>query len=481
MILRQPSRSFPKPPLARAAGALACLLFSGWSLAQEAAPVTPAPSVTSATSNAPLAAAAFSNSVEASLVRTMETLKDGGIKPAIQEIDAALAKNPNFRLGHLLKGDLLMAKAGRESAFAGAAPSEAVVNLRDEAKARLGRYFDAPPADSLPSALLQLAPQQKHALLIDSEKSRIYVFENADGQPRHVADFYISGGKNGFEKAREGDQRTPLGVYQVTSIVGPGKLPDFYGPGAFPLNYPNEWDKRLGKNGSGIWIHGTPSDTYSRPPRASDGCVVLTNDDFATISRYVNPGTTPIVIVPAVQWQPREQWSAFRDGFSGALAAWKEDWESLSTEKYLSHYSTSFSAEGKGYKEWSTHKQRVNADKRFVKVDIDNLSVFEYPLTPNVPPMVMVTFDQDYKSSNNAARMKKRQYWQRENGEWKIIYEAAAADAVAPAVLAKPVQTAKSGKATKLAKNNKAAPRKTASRAARPTQVSMALSRSKSR
>jgi hypothetical protein len=40
--------------------------------------------------------------------------------------------------------------------------------------------------------------------------------------------------------------------------------------------------------------------------------------------------------------------------------------------------------------------------------------------------MVMVTFDQDYKSSNNAARMQKRQYWQKEKDGWKIIYEAAA-------------------------------------------------------
>ncbi len=227
---------------------------------------------------------AFSNEVEASLVRALETLKDGGIQLALRELDAALAKNPNFRLGHQMKGDLLMAKAGAPVAFGGGkSQPELVASLRDEAKVRFNRYFDAPPADALPTALLQLSPDQQHALLLDSEKSRIFVFKNVDGQPRYLADFYISGGKKGFEKDREGDQRTPLGVYRITSSMGPEKLTDFYGPGAFPLNYPNEWDKRLRKNGSGIWIHGTPSTTYSRPPRASDGCVVLTNDDFATL------------------------------------------------------------------------------------------------------------------------------------------------------------------------------------------------------
>ena len=122
---------------------------------------------------------------------------------------------------------------------------------------------------------------------MDSEKSRLYVFKNIDGAPQLVTDFYISGGKNGAEKEREGDQKTPIGVYTITSTMPKEKLSDFYGSGAFPLNFPNEWDKRLGKTGSGIWIHGTPSSTYSRPPRASDGCVVLTNEDFAAISKYV--------------------------------------------------------------------------------------------------------------------------------------------------------------------------------------------------
>ena len=179
---------------------------------------------------------AFSNEVEASLVRTLETLKDSGIPSALRELDATLAKNPNFRLGHQMKGDLLMAQAGSPVAFGGGAKPELVASLRDEAKVRFNRYFDAPPPDALPSALLQLAPNQEHALLLDSEKSRIYVFKNVGGLPRYVADFYISGGKNGFEKDREGDQRTPLGVYHITSSMGREKLTDFYGPGAFPLN-----------------------------------------------------------------------------------------------------------------------------------------------------------------------------------------------------------------------------------------------------
>ena len=66
----------------------------------------------------------------------------------------------------------------------------------------------------------------------------------------------------------------------------------------------------------------------------------------------------------------------------------------------------------------------MNAAKNFVKVEVSNLSVYEYALTPTTPPMMIVTFDQNYKSSNNNGLMKKRQYWQREGTSWKIIYEA---------------------------------------------------------
>src|SRR3989338_9263109 len=61
------------------------------------------------------------------------------------------------------------------------------------------------------------------------------------------------------------------------------------GVGALPLNYPNEYDKRLGRTGSGIWLHGVPSDSYARSPNSTDGCVVLANPELQTILDQVQP------------------------------------------------------------------------------------------------------------------------------------------------------------------------------------------------
>ena len=363
---------------------------------------------------------AFANEVEASLVRTIVGLKQTGLDRAIDQIDKVLERTPNYRLGYMIKGDLLMARAGRPAAFGASslAPNANVTPLQDEARVRVKRYVAAPPVDYLPSPVLQLSPSQTHVLLVDTSRSRLFVYANDHGRPLYVTDFYISIGKNGVEKQREADQKTPIGVYTVVSERE--KLPDFYGPRAFPISYPNDWDRMNGRGGHGIWLHGTPSETYSRPPWATDGCVVLTNDDLGKLSKYVDVSRTPVVIGNGVEWHDPASWQAQRDAFMKSFNAWKSDWESLNNERYFAHYSAGFHSDGTGLEAWKAHKRKVNAGKTWVKVGIGDLSVFAYP---GVKDMIMVTFEQDYRSSNLSNRTLKRQYWQREGSEWRIIHE----------------------------------------------------------
>lgn len=362
----------------------------------------------------------FANEIEAGFVRAIIGLRENGLRHALGEIDLALAKSPNFRLGHLIKGDLLMARAGSPVAFgplvASARPG--VAPLQDEARMRLQHYLDAPPRDQLPLPMVQLAPAQKHAILVDTARSRLFVFANRDGEPRYVTDFYISLGKNGVEKRRQGDQKTPLGVYTIVSAKD--RLPDLYGPGAFPISYPNEWDRLHKRNGYGIWLHGTPSETYSRPPRATDGCVALTNDDLRRLARYVDVGRTPVVISAGVEWAEPGRWEASRREFLASFEKWRADWESLDTERYLSHYAASFRGDGKDRAAWSRHKRKVNQGKSWVKIGVSDMSVFSHPGGEN---MMVVTFAQDYRSSNLSNRTVKRQYWSRDRGTWRVVFE----------------------------------------------------------
>jgi len=270
--------------------------------------------------------------------------------------------------------------------------------------------------------VLQLHSGQKHVFLVDSRRSRLYVFANADGRPRLIADFYVTLGKNGIEKTREGDQKTPVGVYHVTGNLPRSKLTDFYGAGAFPINYPNEWDKRQGRNGFGIWLHGVPSDVYSRPPRASDGCIVLANPDLESVGRYVQVGLTPVIIADEVEWSDAAAVEAERASLAAAIERWRTDWESRDTERYLTHYSARFAAPGQDLAGWSEHKRTVNGAKSWIKVGLSRVAMIRYPRERD---FVVVTFDQDYRSSGLSNTMRKRQYWVKEAERWKIIYEGA--------------------------------------------------------
>lgn len=302
-------------------------------------------------------------------------------------------------------------------------PADRVADLRDEARARLARYQHERPVDRVPRYLIQLQPEQKYALVVDTAKSTLYVFENHNGAARYLADYYISSGRNGIDKLREGDKKTPLGVYHVTSSMPREKLADLYGVGAFPINYPNEWDRREGRKGSGIWLHGTPSDTFSRPPQASDGCVVLTNRDLDAIRQRVQIGLTPVIISSGIEWVQPQAITGVRQELAAGLESWRKDWESLDTNRYLRHYSPAFTSGTQNFRTFAQHKQQVNAGKQWVKVKVDHVSMFLYP---GKQRLAVVTFDQDYSSSNLSNRMRKRQYWIKEGAGWRIVHEGAA-------------------------------------------------------
>jgi murein L,D-transpeptidase YafK len=369
---------------------------------------------------------------EALLAHTLLAITSSQFDIALTEINKVLQHSPNFRLAHLIKGDLLMARARPISSIGAAsdAPAERIADLRDEARARLIRHEQERPGTRVPSNLLELDPRQKFAFVVDTSKYTLYVFENDNGTPRYVGDYYTTIGRNGTEKLREGDKKTPLGVYHVTANMPRDQLnraygtqSALYGDGALPISYPNEWDRRLGRNGHGIWLHGVPDDTYSRPPRASDGCVALSNEDYLSIANRVQVGVTPVIIASSVDWVEPDAAQATRAALQQSVEAWRQDWESRDTDKYLKHYSSDFKSGKQKFSAWAKQKRSINAGKTWIKVKVDAVSMFLYPGDGN---LAVVTFDQDYASSNISNKMRKRQYWQRVDGQWRIVQEGAA-------------------------------------------------------
>ena len=368
---------------------------------------------------------AAANIAENLLVKSLLEITQGKNQQALDTINQLLQTTPNFKLAHLVRGDLLMAQGKYLQAFGSSDgnPSAAVKDLQDEARMRIERYLSNQNLDKQPDLLIAPNAKQEHVIVIDTEKSRLYVYKNDAGRLAYVSDYYVTIGKNGMDKQIEGDKRTPIGVYFAGSKLTQ-KLPDFYGDAAYPLNYPNEWDSEHNRKGSGIWIHGTPSSTYSRPPRASDGCVVLTNPDLKALSPILQTGKTPVIITQKLQWLEAGNTSAEKETINTALNQWLEDWRVQDTNKYLSHYSRDFSSNGINYQQWADHKQRVQANKQEIEIELSGISMFAYPDAGK--KLIVVDFTQDFKSPHLSNKMQKRQYWIQENNTWKIIYEGAA-------------------------------------------------------
>jgi len=360
------------------------------------------------------------------LSQVFQAIEANQVDLALKRVDALIADYPNFRLAYLVRGDLLLARARPLETFGNVlktVPEGRVADLREEALARLRAQRQRPGDDRLPRYVLQLNKDQKNALVVDARRSRLYVYSNDGGTPKLIADYYVTLGKNGIEKTREGDQKTPVGVYHVTANLPRKKLTDFYGAGAFPISYPNEWDRRQGRSGHGIWLHGVPSNVYSRAPRASDGCIVLANPDLESVSHRLQIGLTPVIIADEVEWVDHAALESERSGLAAEIEQWRADWQSRDTERYLAHYSQRFSSGSENLAAWSAHKRKVNGSKSWIKVGLGRVSMLRYPHERDV---VVVTFDQDYKSNGLSNVMKKRQYWMKENGRWKILYEGAA-------------------------------------------------------
>ena len=399
-------------------------------LAGESGPASAVPAVSAPT----LSGSNAATEADAVLFRTMREISNNRLDMALTEIDKVIRSHPNFRLAHLIKGDLLLARARPLTTIGNApgAPRDQLDDLREEARARLARHQYERPRDRVPRYLMQLEPEQQHALVVDTAKSTLYVFENHGGEPRYVADYYITIGKNGIDKTREGDKQTPLGVYHVTASLSREQLNVLYGTrrpsstasGAFPINYPNEWDRRQGRNGHGIWLHGVPYDTYSRPPRASNGCVVLTNEDLEAIAKTVQIGLTPVIIANGVEWVAPDATEALREDILRQLETWRARL-GKPRHRNVSHPLRP----GLHRRQGRTWRSGRNRSARSTPARPGSRSRSSRSASSSTraattwrsSPSTRIT-----PAATSSNQMRKRQYWIREGGAWRILHEGGA-------------------------------------------------------
>jgi murein L,D-transpeptidase YafK len=131
-----------------------------------------------------------------------------------------------------------------------------------------------------------------HMILVNKTSQQLQVLKH-NGSLKVVAQFPCATGENPGTKVTSGDACTPEGVYFITKIFKDKKI-SVFGNRAFHLDYPNIFDSLNGRNGDGIYLHGTNKQLV---PNSTNGCITMKNEDLDQLVRYLDKEETPIVIV----------------------------------------------------------------------------------------------------------------------------------------------------------------------------------------
>lgn len=215
------------------------------------------------------------------------------------------------------------------------------------------------------------------------------------------------------DKTREGDKRTPEGVYFVEEKV-PGKLDfELYGDRAFSLNFPNPIDRLKGKTGHGIWIHGRGRQLVSQDTR---GCVALSAQDIKSLDGQI-PFGTPVIIAKKLSWSKDTQADPTAQHLAERVRQWASDWQNK-RDRFFDYFQPEKFAqtEGVNFAQFKSHKQGIFSRQPWIHVMVDNIRVIQGP------DYFVTTFEQYYRTQDLISAVGKRFYWQKEkDGAWRIV------------------------------------------------------------
>ncbi len=250
---------------------------------------------------------------------------------------------------------------------------------------------------------------------VKSEK-KIYIYKNSKEGLKLLKTQSVIVGKAG-DKLKEGDLKTPVGVYRLLRKFKPDDR--FYGPFAYALSYPNTFDKLKGKSGHGIWIHGSPLDGTPRNSQ-SKGCIVLDNKKLKDLDKLINPKKTLLIIAEkSLNKVTKGEISTILV----SLFKWRYAWKKSDIENYLDFYSDDFKRfDGKRKKAFARMKRIIFSRKEKKEILFKNINIAPYPGIKN-KNIFRITFYEKYKARKYKFNGKKELYVELKDNQFKILSE----------------------------------------------------------
>jgi len=266
----------------------------------------------------------------------------------------------------------------------------------------------------VPDSLVYFSPQNKgYILLVEKAHQKAFVYDTQNlAGPLRV--YPCSTGENRGPKTKKNDKKTPEGIYFVINSFLRKDLTPIYGDRAFPLDYPNERDRKLGRKGYGIWIHGT---NEVLKPHDTNGCIVFTNEDIRDLAGYVSERYTPVIITQEINFVEKERLLRERAQLKSFIDNWANAWKGGHIDRYMSFYAKDFAGQGKTRLQWQAYKKRLSQRYGAVEISIENLQILREG------GIVLAKFKQTYRADGFHSFGEKRLYLQQKSPEWKIVDE----------------------------------------------------------
>ena len=276
----------------------------------------------------------------------------------------------------------------------------------------------AEEAEQQPAYMLQVPDSVGTILVAETEASTLHRFDRdsiLSGQS------YMSIGQNGVGKQRPWDRRTPLGIYFVTEQLDTKGMHERYGLAAFPLDYPNIWDRTKRRSGDGIWIHGVTPNGGRRPPLDTDGCIALPNEDLLAIEDQLVPLVTPVIVTRKIRWASPAKIAVTRAELGSALETWADSFRAGNLHGYLSLYSDNFQYRGMSREDWAAYRLQTFSKAPVKEFELQDVLLLADPEDDN---LYLSRFRQRIVDDERTIVTIKRLYWRRSaDGDLRIVAE----------------------------------------------------------
>jgi len=257
----------------------------------------------------------------------------------------------------------------------------------------------------------------RYLLACDKNASSLKLYSKDNNNSFELdQDFSAFIGKQKGDKHKEGDLKTPIGVYKLIKKLD--KVDPFYGPLAFVTSYPNTYDTIQGKNGSGIWVHGLPLN--QKRDDFTKGCIAIKNNNLEHLEDHINYKEA-LVYIDQKSYPRVEKENLIL--LLSQLYSWRKAWKENDIEKYLSFYAQEFKRnDGLNIQRFSDYKTRVFSKNEYKQIIFSEINILPYPMAKK-ENVYLLSFNEEYQSKSYQFEGEKELYVQLNHENFTILTE----------------------------------------------------------